>query len=82
MHSNKIIDRKIISELIIELLSTACLVCLILFFCSMSNQYYQTLKDIYAAKAVFMFALYLLFLQSILSPQYTACFRGMGGLFA
>ncbi len=63
MHSNKIIDRKNISELIIELLSTACLVCSILFFCSMSNQYYQTLKDIYAAKAVFMFALYLLFLQ-------------------
>ncbi len=63
LFKNYIKDKRRIRELIIEILSTACLVFTLLFLCNMLNATFQTHKNIYAAKAFLSFAIYLLFVQ-------------------
>lgn len=56
-------DKRKTKEFIIEILCTVCLVFSLMHLCNMMNAPYQTRKDIYAAKAILAFAIYLLFIQ-------------------
>ncbi len=56
-------DKKKTKEFIIEILCTVCLVFTLQLLISMLNATYQSHKSIYAAKAFFAFAVYLLFIQ-------------------
>lgn len=63
MHLSSYLSKQQAKELIIEFVCTTLLTLTLLFLCNMMNSPYQTLKNIYAAKAFCAFAAYLLFLQ-------------------
>ncbi len=52
-------------EYMLDILGMICLSYVILFFVDMSNEVYQTLRNIYAAKAIFMFAAFMFIIQRV-----------------
>lgn len=48
-----------------NIISIACLTCMLIFLCNMCNEMYETLKNIWAARAFLMFTLFMCILQKV-----------------
>lgn len=61
----KKIDIKMVLERIVDIAAILCLTYTIIFSCDMGNELYQTLKNIAAAKALFMLTLFFFIIQRV-----------------